>query len=127
MVHQARRPVAGQHSPHPRRPTPHLRLGPRRSRLAGRGPRRELSTRFAGPFLDGYVANRPLPDVDLEALPWLRMLSAIDNLKFHLIDEPAAMGVSTLSEGWFDQGFEALAIAAREAGLGDGERPHLGS
>ena len=82
-----------------------------------------LSTSFAGPFLDGYVTARPLPDVDLEALPWLRMLSAIDNLKFHLIDKPTAMGVSTLSEGWVDCGFDALSLAARDAGLDDTERP----
>jgi Ser/Thr protein kinase RdoA (MazF antagonist) len=76
-----------------------------------------LSTSFAEPFLDGYVANRPLPAVDIEALPWLRMMSAIDNLKFHLIDKSAAMGVSTLSEGWVDRGFDALANAARDSGL----------
>lgn len=76
-----------------------------------------LSTTFAGPFLDGYVSTRPLPAVDMEALPWLRILSAIENLKFHLIDKPVAMGVSTLSEGWVDRGFEALSAAARDAGL----------
>ena len=80
-----------------------------------------LSTPFAGPFLEGYVSTRRLPDVDVEALPWLRILSAIDNLKFHLIDKPAAMGVATLSEGWVDRGFEALTMAARDAGLGDTE------
>ena len=51
------------------------------------------------------------------------MLSAIDNLKFHLIDKPAAMGVSTLSEGWVDRGFDALASAARDARLDAIERP----
>lgn len=76
-----------------------------------------LSTSFAEPFLDGYRTRRPLPDVDIEALPWLRMLSAIDNLKFHLIDKPAAMGVSTLSEGWVDRGFDGLANATRDSGL----------
>lgn len=76
-----------------------------------------LSTPFAEPFLDGYRTRRPLPDVDIEALPWLRMLSAIDNLKFHLIDKPAAMGVSTLSEGWVDRGFDGLANATRDSGL----------
>ena len=53
------------------------------------------------------------------------MLSAIDNLKFHLIDKPAAMGVSTLSEGWVDRGFDALASAAHDARLDAIERPHL--
>jgi Ser/Thr protein kinase RdoA (MazF antagonist) len=76
-----------------------------------------LSTTFAGPFLEGYLTTRPLPAVEVEALPWLRVLSAVDNLKFHLVDKPAAMGVSTLSEGWVDLGFEALASAARDAGL----------
>lgn len=81
-----------------------------------------LSTSFAGSFLDGYLTTRPLPAVDLEALPWLRILTAIDNLKFHLIDKPTAMGVSTLTEGWVDRGFDALAMAARDAGLGDTEQ-----
>ena len=30
-----------------------------------------LSTSFAEPFLDGYETNRPLPAVEIEALPWL--------------------------------------------------------
>lgn len=76
-----------------------------------------LSTSFAEPFLAGYETIRPLPAADIEALPWLRVLSAIDNLKFHLIDKPAAMGTSTLSEGWVDRGFDALANAARDSGL----------
>ncbi len=76
-----------------------------------------LSTEFANPFLEAYISERPLPAVDLEALPWLRLLSHIDNLKFHLIDKPAAMGSSTLSEGWVDRGFDGLTKAARDAGL----------
>ena len=35
----------------------------------------------------------------------------------------AAMGVSTLSEGWVDRGFDVLASAARDAGLDAIERP----
>jgi Ser/Thr protein kinase RdoA (MazF antagonist) len=90
--------------------------------LAGHGWQVEdlagaLSTEFADPFLEGYVSERPLPAGDLEALPWLRILGHIDNLKFHLIDKPAAMGSSTLSEGWVDRGFEGLANAARDAGV----------
>lgn len=55
--------------------------------LAGPGWQAEdlagaVSTTFAGPFLGGYVSTRPLPAVDMEALPWLRMLSAIDNPSF---------------------------------------------
>ena len=76
-----------------------------------------LSTDFADPFLEGYVGERPLSEVDLEALPWLRILGHIDNLKFHLIDKPAAMGSSTLSEGWVDRGFEGLVNAAHDTGL----------
>lgn len=76
-----------------------------------------LSTEFAEPFLDAYVAVRPLADVDLEALPWLRILGHIDNLAFHLITKPAALGTSTLAEGWVDRGFEGLAAATRDAGL----------
>ncbi|SDD98890.1 phosphotransferase enzyme family protein [Auraticoccus monumenti] len=75
-----------------------------------------MSTEFAGPFLEGYVDERPLTEVDLTALPWLRILGHIDNLKFHLIDKPVAMGSSTLTEGWVDRGFEGLADAARDAG-----------
>lgn len=75
-----------------------------------------MSTEFAGPFLEGYVDERPLAEVDLTALPWLRVLGHIDNLKFHLIDKPTAMGSSTLTEGWVDRGFEGLADAARDAG-----------
>lgn len=76
-----------------------------------------LSTEFADPFLEGYLSERPLADVDLEALAWLRILSHIDHLKFHLVDKPAAMGSSTLYEGWVDRGFEGLASAAQDAGL----------
>lgn len=76
-----------------------------------------LSTEFADPFLDGYVSERPLSAVDLEALPWLRILGHIDGLKFHLVDKPAAMGSSTLTEGWVDRGFEGLLDAAQDAGI----------
>lgn len=75
-----------------------------------------MSTEFASPFLEGYVDERPLAEVDLAALPWLRVLSHIDNLKFHLIDKPAALGSSTLTEGWVERGFEGLAAAARDSG-----------
>ncbi len=75
-----------------------------------------MSTQFADPFLHGYLGERPLPEVNLRALPWLRILAHIDNLKFHLIDKPAAMGSATLTEGWVDRGFEGLADAARDAG-----------
>ncbi|HEY9290187.1 MAG TPA: phosphotransferase [Microlunatus sp.] len=81
-----------------------------------------LSTEFADPFLDGYVGVRPLPAVDLAALPWLRMLATIDNLKFHLIDKPAMFGSASITEGWVDGGFDALARAARDAGLTDSRR-----
>lgn len=76
-----------------------------------------LSTDRADAFLEGYVAERPLPQVELAALPWLRILGHIDNLKFHLIDKPASMGTSTLAEGWVERGFEGLINAARDAGV----------
>ncbi|MDN5724694.1 MAG: phosphotransferase [Propionibacteriales bacterium] len=76
-----------------------------------------MSTEFAAPFLAAYVAERPLSDVELAALPWLRILGHIDNLAFHLIDKPAAMGSATLAEGWVDRGFAGLADAAGQAGL----------
>ncbi|WP_207888952.1 hypothetical protein, partial [Pseudomonas sp. 100_A] len=75
-----------------------------------------MSTEFASAFLRGYVDERPLLEVNLSALPSLRMLAHIDNLKFHLIDKPAAMGSATLAEGWVDRAFEGLADAARDAG-----------
>ncbi len=76
-----------------------------------------LSTDFAEPFLDSYLSQRPLPPVDIDALPWLRIIATIDNLKFHLLDKPALLGSSTLSEGWVDRGFESLLDAARSAGI----------
>ena len=34
-----------------------------------------LSTDFADAFLAGYTAARPLPPIELEALPWLRIMN----------------------------------------------------
>lgn len=71
-----------------------------------------LSTDFADTFLAGYTAVRQLAPVELEALPWLRIMEILEHLYFHLIGKPALQGTSTLSEGWVDQGFESLAAAA---------------
>lgn len=76
-----------------------------------------LSTDFADAFLDGYTASRPLPPVELEALPWLDILATIDNLRFHLVVKPATQGIASLAEGWVDGGFEALTTAAHKVGL----------
>ncbi len=74
------------------------------------------STSYAEAFLQGYTAVRPLAPVELEALPWLRIVGTIENLHFHLIGKPAVQGTYSLAEGWVDSGFESLA-AAKTAGL----------
>lgn len=76
-----------------------------------------LSTPFADVFMAGYTAVRPLPPIELEALPWLRILEIIDNLRFHLIGKPAVQGIYSLGEGWVDSGLESLAAVAGEVGL----------
>jgi Ser/Thr protein kinase RdoA (MazF antagonist) len=76
-----------------------------------------LSTGFADAFLAGYTAVRPLPPVELEALPWLRIMNIIENLHFHLIGKPAFQGTASLAEGWVEAGFESLAATARPLGL----------
>lgn len=76
-----------------------------------------LSTEFSDAFLDGYTAFRPLPVVELEALPWLSIMATIDNLHFHLIVKPATQGISSLTEGWVDRGFESLTVAVPKVGL----------
>lgn len=76
-----------------------------------------LSTGFADAFLAGYTAVRPLPPVELAALPWLRILNIIENLHFHLIAKPAFQGTASLAEGWVEAGFDSLAATARPLGL----------
>ena len=76
-----------------------------------------LSTGFADAFLTGYSAVRPLAPVELEALPWLRVLNCIQNLHFHLVRRPAFEGTASLAEGGVEAGFEALAAAAGPLGL----------
>lgn len=76
-----------------------------------------LSTPFADVFLAGYTAVRPLAAVELEALPWLHITGLIENLRFHLVEKPAAYGTSSLAEGWVDRELESLAAVAREVGL----------
>ncbi len=61
-------------------------------------------------------SREPLP-VELEALPWLRIVGTIENLHFHLIGKPAVQGTYSLAEGWVDRGFESLAAAAKKVGL----------
>lgn len=76
-----------------------------------------LSTPFADVFMSGYTAVRPLPPIELEALPWLRIIEIIENLRFHLIGKPAVQGTYSLGEGWVDSGFESLAATASKVGL----------
>lgn len=77
-----------------------------------------LSTSYAEIFLKGYTAVRPLVPIELEALPWLRIVGTIENLHFHLIGKPAVQGTYSLAEGWVDRGFEPLAAAAAIAATG---------
>lgn len=76
-----------------------------------------LSTDFADPFLDGYTAVRPLLPVELEAMPWLRVLGLVENLHFHLVVKPRTQGTWSLTEGWVDAAFASLAESARALGL----------
>jgi Ser/Thr protein kinase RdoA (MazF antagonist) len=76
-----------------------------------------LSTEFADAFLAGYTEVRRLPPVELEALPWLRIMEIIENLHFHLIRKPAMQGTASLAEGWVERGFESLAAAASQLRL----------
>lgn len=76
-----------------------------------------LSTTFADAFLAGYTAVRPLAPVELEALPWLRIMNCIQNLHFHLVRKPVLQGTASLADGGVEAGFEALTAAARPLGL----------
>lgn len=76
-----------------------------------------LSTPQADHFLSGYTSVRLIHPVEFEAMPWLRVLGIIENLHFHLIGKPAALGTSTLAEGWVDRGFESLVSLVDELGL----------
>lgn len=75
------------------------------------------STEFGEVFLAGYTAVRPLPPVELAALPWLHVMATIDNLHFHLVGKPAVQGTYSLGEGWVDSGFESLATVADRLGV----------
>jgi Ser/Thr protein kinase RdoA (MazF antagonist) len=75
------------------------------------------STGFGDAFLAGYTAVRPLSPVELEALPWLRVMNCIQNLHFHLVGKPALQGTASLADGGVEAGLEALAAAARPLGL----------
>jgi len=76
-----------------------------------------LTTDFADAFLAAYLAVRPLSAADLEALPWLGILAAIDNLHFHLVRKPLTHGTASLAEGWFDLGWQTLDQTARKVGI----------
>lgn len=72
-----------------------------------------LTIDFADAFLAAYTAVRPLPTADLEALPWLGILAAIDNLHFHLVRKPRTHGTASLAEGWVERAWRTLDQAAR--------------
>jgi Ser/Thr protein kinase RdoA (MazF antagonist) len=63
-------------------------------------------------FLDGYTGHsantgRPSP-ADLAALPWLRIVALIANLRFHLVDKVALRGSESVHEGWVDRELTSL-------------------
>lgn len=76
-----------------------------------------LTTDFADAFVAAYTALRPLSAADLEALPWLGILAAIDNLHFHLLRKPLTHGTASLAEGWVDRAWHTLDHAARRVGI----------
>ncbi len=63
-------------------------------------------------FVAGYTELRPLRPVDLQAIPWLDVVTRIRNLAFHLIDKPSWRGTETLSEGYLERDLDALRVAA---------------
>ncbi len=67
-------------------------------------------------FAAGYTEARPLPPVDLEAIPWLDVVGRIHNLRFHLVDKPAWRGTESMGEGYLDRELDALRDAARDLG-----------
>jgi Ser/Thr protein kinase RdoA (MazF antagonist) len=64
-------------------------------------------------FVAGYTELRPLRPVDLQAIPWLDVVTRISNLAFHLIDKPSWRGTETLSEGYLERDLDALRVAGR--------------
>jgi len=75
-----------------------------------------LTTDFADTFLAAYTAVRPLSTADLEALPWLGIVAAIDNLHFHLVRKPRTHGTASLAEGWVDRAWRVLEETVEAAG-----------
>ncbi|WP_020574684.1 phosphotransferase enzyme family protein [Actinopolymorpha alba] len=73
-----------------------------------------LSTAFADAFAAGYRSVRTIGSADLSALPWLRVIESIGNLRFHLVDKPAWRGTESLSEGWAEQILTDFRSSARD-------------
>ncbi|WP_112248217.1 phosphotransferase enzyme family protein [Kribbella monticola] len=63
-------------------------------------------------FVDGYTTKRPIATADLAAIPYLRVVGAISNLRFHLQDKPLIRGTESLHEGWVDGELDVLRRAA---------------
>lgn len=59
-------------------------------------------------FVAGYIQRRELRAADLAALPWMRVVDLVANLRFHLVQKPAALGTEILSEGWVDRELQSL-------------------
>lgn len=87
--------------------------------LAGEGWRAAdltgvASTNHWDAFVAGYTSRRPLPDVELAAIPWFGIVARIANLRFHLVDKPLLRGTESTKEGWVARDLVALRQAADE-------------
>lgn len=71
-----------------------------------------LATPFASAFLAGYQEVRTVTPVDMDALPWLRVVESIENLAFHLTEKAVWRGTETLGEGWIEDGLTELRLSA---------------
>lgn len=71
-----------------------------------------LATPFADAFLAGYREIRVVGPVDLQALPWIRIVEVIENLAFHVTEKVLWRGRESLGEGWVADGVAELRSAA---------------
>jgi len=81
--------------------------------LAAVGPRAADFTGVASTphwpaFKTGYTSRRPLKAADEAAIPYLRVVGRIFNLRFHLVDKPTFRGTESRAEGWAAGELDAL-------------------
>ena len=84
-------------------------IGPRAADFTG-----VASTLYWSSFRSGYTTRRPIAAADEAAIPYLRVVGRIFNLRFHLVDKPAFRGTESRTEGWAAGEFEALRQDAAE-------------